>query len=41
MKEAFSEIYGFMTYWIGDWGVWLLAGMLAATAHALFGPPGR
>jgi hypothetical protein len=36
-----AEIYGFMTYWIGDWGVWLLAGMLAETARVLLRSDGR
>lgn len=39
--RTLAEIYGFMTYWIGDWGVWLLAGMLAETARVLLRPSGR
>ncbi len=36
MTEHLSGMYEFLRYWIGDWGVWLLTGMLAETARVLF-----
>ena len=28
--EILSRLHGWLRWWVGDWGVWLLAAMLAA-----------